>query len=130
MNILSLPNDRIVDSSGNITTPWRVYLEQLTNQLQQSFLDIGWKVQSAGNDVIDGLVASDLSGALIFNNESKNMQVNTEGSYKPINTYEQKTTADIADIPSGQRNGRFIYDTDTGQLKVGFNDNFNVVTTT
>ena len=72
----------------------------------------------------------DLAGGFIYNREQKNMQVNTEQSYKPVTTYEALPTADINAIPTGERNGRFIFDTDVAELKVGFNDSFLTVTTT
>jgi hypothetical protein len=130
MKILSVPITPIAEKNGNVSTQWRLYFEQLTNQLQRGLLDIGYKLPQANNEKIAGLVASDLQGAMIYNSESKNVQANTDGNYKPVNTYEELTSAEIAEIPSGQRNGRFIYDSDSEVLKVGFNDEFYAVTTT
>jgi len=39
-------------------------------------------------------------------------------------TLENLTTAEIAAIPSGERNGRMIFDTDLGALFMGANDSF------
>lgn len=130
MKISSVPIAPISEKNGNVSTPWRLYFEQLTNQLQGALLDIGYKLPQANNQKINSLVNSDLQGAMIYNHESKNVQANTDGNYKPVNTYEELTNAEIADIPSGQRNGRFVYDTDNALLKVGFNDAFYTVTTT
>jgi hypothetical protein len=130
MKILSVPITPIAEKNGNVSTQWRLYFEQLTNQLQRGLLDIGYKLPQANNEKIASLVATDLQGAMIYNNESKNVQANTDGNYKPVNTYEELTSASIAEIPSGQRNGRFIYDSDNAVLKVGFNDAFYTVTTT
>lgn len=77
-------NTPLVGEDGNITNEWRLYFDQLSNQLQVNLLT----------------------------------------------TYDELTTAEIASISSGERNGKFIYDTDAGTLKVGFNDAFATVTTT
>lgn len=45
-------------------------------------------------------------------------------------TYQEQTTAEIASLPSGERNGKFIFDTDTVTFKAGFNDMFKTLTTT
>lgn len=129
MRISSVPLTPIADKRGNVATEWRLYFEQLTNQLQSNLLGIGYKLPQATNARVNELVAPDLQGAMIYNNESKNVQANTDGKYKPVNTYEELTSDDIAAIPAGQRNGRFIYDTDNALLKVGFNDAFYTVTT-
>lgn len=42
----------------------------------------------------------------------------------PLVTYEELSSAEIAAIPSGERNARMIYDTDLGQLFMGANDGF------
>lgn len=84
MIIPSVPRSPIADENGNVSNEWRLYFDQLTNQLQVNLLT----------------------------------------------TYDELITAEIAAIPSGQRNGKFIYDTDTTTLKVGFNDAFATVTTT
>ena len=69
------------------------------------------------------------SGAL-YNSDDKNFQVNTDTGFKPLSTYEELTSTEISAIPSGQRDGRFIFDTDTSDLKFGVNDSFLTVTTT
>lgn len=63
------------------------------------------------------------SWRIYFEQLSRQLQTNV------VTTYEEFSTVQINAIPSGERNGRFIYDTDTGQLKVGFNDAFAVVDT-
>ncbi len=86
MIIPFVPNSKVpmVDENRSVSKEWRLYFEQLTNQLQVNLLT----------------------------------------------TYDELTTAEIAAIPSGERNGKFIFDTDTVTLKVGFNDAFATVTTT
>lgn len=86
MIIPFVPNAKVplVGENGIVSNEWRLYFEQLTNQLQVNLLT----------------------------------------------TYDELTTAEIADIPSGQRNGKFIFDTDTATFKVGFNDAFATLTTT
>lgn len=84
MIIPFVPLAPMLDENGKLNTDWRIYFEQLSNQLQ----------------------------------------------VHQLTTYDELTTAEIAAIPPGQRNGKFVYDTDTGTLKVGFNDDFATITTT
>lgn len=84
MIIPFVPISQIISSDGKLNTDWRIYFEQLSNQLQVN----------------------------------------------QFATYDELTAVEISSIPSGQRNGRFVLDTDTGTLKVGFNDAFATVTTT
>lgn len=130
MSIPSVPRAQLVNQDGTVNTEWRIYFEQLTLTLQRSFPLTGFKMPSKDKADLPLLFNSDLAGGFIYNREQKNMQVNTEQSYKPVSTYEELSTSEIDDIPSGERNGRFIFDTDTTQLKVGFNDNFLTITTT
>ena len=130
MSIPSVPRAQISNQDGTVNNEWRIYFDQLTLTLQKSLSLTGFKMPSKDNADMSLLVNNDLAGGFIYNREQKNMQVNTEESYKPVSTYEQLNTSEINGIPSGERNGRFIYDTDTDDLKVGFNDNFLTVTTT
>lgn len=130
MSIPSIPRARIVEQDGKVNTEWRIYFEQLTSTLQRSFPLTGFNMPSKDNSETSLLSNNDLAGGIIYNREQKNMQVNTEESYKPVSTYEELSTSEINAIPSGERNGRFIFDTDVTELKVGFNDNFLTVTTT
>jgi len=130
MSIPSVPRAPIVNKDGIVNNEWRIYFDQLTLTLQLLLPTTGHKMPDKSNIETDQLVNKDLSGGFIYNREQKNMQVNTDESYKPVNTYEELSTSEINDIPSGERNGRFIFDTDITELKVGFNDSFLTVTTT
>ena len=130
MSIPSVPRALVVNQDGSINNEWRIFFDQLTLTLQRSLPLTGFKVPSKDNADLSLLLNKDLAGGIIYNREQKNMQVNTDESYKPLNTYEALSTADINAIPTGERNGRFIYDTDATELKVGFNDSFLTVTTT
>ena len=130
MSIPSVPRAQLVNKDGSVNNEWRIYFDQLTLTLQRSFPLTGFKMPSKDNADMSLLLNADLAGGFIYNREQKNMQVNTEESYKPVSTYEELSTSEINGIPTGERNGRFIYDTDATELKVGFNDNFLTVTTT
>ena len=130
MSIPSVPRAQIVNQDGTVNNEWRIYFDQLTLVLQQSFPLTGFKMPSKDNADLPLLLNNDLAGGFIYNREQKNMQVNTDESYKPVSTYEELSTAEINAIPAGERNGRFIFDTDVTELKVGFNDSFLTVTTT
>ncbi|UCE38413.1 MAG: hypothetical protein JSW00_04075 [Thermoplasmata archaeon] len=79
---------------------------------------------------LNTLATTASTGAMLYNTTTKGPYVNVEGVNKNMTTLEQLTTAEISSIPSGQRNGRFIHDTTTDELKIGFNDTIMTVTTT
>ena len=130
MSIPSVPRAQLVNQDGSVSNEWRIYFDQLTLVLQEALPLTGFKMPSKNNNETSILVNQDLAGGFIYNREQKNMQVNTVQSYKPVSTYEELPTADINAIPAGERDGRFIFDTDVTELKVGFNDSFLTVTTT
>lgn len=130
MSIPSVPRAQVINKDGTANSEWRIYFDQLTLTLQRLLPTTGHTMPSKSNTETAQLVNSDLAGGFIYNRDQKNMQVNTDESYKPVSTYEELSTSEINAIPTGQRNGRFIYDTDITELKVGFNDNFLTVTTT
>jgi len=55
---------------------------------------------------------------IFFDQLISQLQLNT------IVTYEELESTQIASIPSGERNGRMIYDTDLSSLFMGANDSF------
>lgn len=130
MIIPSIPASRVVDEKGNLTNEYRIFFDQLINQLQYNVSDAAYLLPQHDDSNLSNFNDARFTSGIVYNNESKNVQVNTDGQYKPISTYEQATTAEISAIPSGQRNGRFIYDTDASALKVGVDNSFLTVTTT
>ena len=133
MNIPNVPKAPMHEDN----TAWRVYNNQIVNQLQEFLSDERYKLPSQSdtdvtklNDATDSFGNKKNPGSILFNETSKSGQINTDGIYKNLGTYEELTTTGIGDIPSGQRNGRFILDTDSGDFKVGVNDIFKTVTLT
>ncbi len=127
MIIPSVPITPIVDNNGNVTNEWRIYFEQLSNQLQTFFPNSGYIFPFKSNSELVDLDDPSLIGRIAYGEEQKNMQANTTGNYKPLTTYEELTTLEISAIPSGQRNGRFIFDTDLNVLLAGANDSFILI---
>ncbi len=127
MIIPSVPITKFIDNAGYVTSEWRIYFEQLSNQLQSFFPNSGYIFPFKSNAELDDLDDPSLVGRIAYGEEQKNMQVNTTGNYKPLTTYEELTTLEISAIPSGQRNGRFIFNTDLTVLLAGSNDTFIVI---
>ncbi len=123
----SVPITKFLDNDNHVTSEWRIYFDQLSNQLQSVFPDSGYIFPFKSTAELDDLDDPSLVGRIAYNKEQKNMQVNTTGNYKPLTTYEELTTVEMSAIPSGQRNGRFIFDTNLGQLFAGSNDTFIII---
>ncbi|MGB1309581.1 MAG: hypothetical protein ACPG47_00140 [Leucothrix sp.] len=130
MNIPSVPHSTLTQSDGNVSNEWRVFFTQLVNQLQSNVSDEGFITPTQSSTDIGLLNTSQSIGGVIHDSDAKNLKGNTDGTYKILTTHERLTGADISAIPSGQRDGRWIVDTDTGDLKVGMNDTFMTVTVT
>ncbi len=130
MIIPSVPNAKMISPNGYLTDTWRVFFVQLVNQLQQFVNDEGYILPSQDQNNVDQLNTNEKIGGIIYNETGKFTQINTDGIYKNVSSYEELSTSAIGDIPAGQRNGRFILETDTGDLKVGVDDTFKTVTVT
>lgn len=142
MMIPSVPDAPIIGRGGKLSDIWRVYFTQLTNQLQGNVSDEGYLVpfQSQDNQTVLNQQANE--GGLIYDEDSSGMRANinvlrgTIGNfsdsyeYSLLNSYHEMTEDEINAIPSGERNGKFLYDTTNDVLKVGFNDTIKTVTTT
>ncbi len=127
---MNIPNVPKVPSIQN-STEHRVFLNQIVNQLQEFLSDERYKLPTQPDtnvSILNNVTKN--TGSLLFNNTSKTGQINTDGIYKNLATYEELTAAQVSAIASGERNGRFIFETDTGDLRVGMNDTFKTVTVT
>lgn len=127
MNITNLPVAKVFDDNPSV----RIFLSQLVDQLQEFFSDERYKFPTQNTLSITHLNGIDNNiGTVLYNETSKTVQVNTDEVYKPLATYEELTAAQVSAIPAVERNGRFIFETDTGDLRVGMNNLFKTVTVT
>lgn len=115
------PEDKTMHSA------WRVFFNQLINQLQAHFSDSGYFLPRQDDATINTLNTDTSIGSILYSSNSKSAKINTQGTFNIITTYEELTSAQVGTIPSGERNGRFIYETDTGDLKFGVNNLFKTV---
>lgn len=138
MNITNIPLHPLIDEKGEMHPGWRIWFNQITNQLQ-TFLG-NEKYTLPHQPMLTGTTVADLNvrsseGGILYDNTTKNGMLNTEDGYstnppnttysfKRVVTYEEATTSQIAAIPSGQRNGRIIFNTDTMATVLGSNDAF------
>lgn len=131
MLISNFPYKSIVSKTGELSEDHLKYFDQLTKQLQFFLSDLRYKLPAQTDDTIQKLNNKDKNLAgMVYNSSAKSVQVNTDGNFKTICSYEEMNSTDVTNIPSGQRNGRFIYETDSGLLKVGRNNEFKTVTLT
>ena len=125
-----MPHEKLTDGKGDISNAWRTFMNILINQLQGGVSNSGYIVPHHDSKSLPLLNTDDSKGGLLYDKEGEFAQVNTNGIYKNLNTYEELTTDEIDAIDEGKRNGRFVLDTTTGDLKVGVNDEFKTVTLT
>jgi len=130
MSIPSLPKDGFYAKNGQLADKWRIYFETQANYLQRNISQEGFKLPQQNQENLATLNNSNSTGAMLYDSEADAPIVNVAGVNKNMTTLEQLTTDEINAIPSGQRNGRFIHDTDTDELKIGFNDEIKTVTVT
>ena len=133
MNIPNVPKIPTIQNS----TEHRVFLTQIVNQLQTFLSDERYLLPQQPtinvlklNEAVDKFGNKKNPGSILYNSTTKSGQINNDGIYKTLATYEELTAAEITSIPSGERNGRFIFETDTGDLRVGMNNLFKTVTVT
>lgn len=130
MNITNLPKSEVFYKDNAV----RIFMNQLVNQLQEFLSDDRYKLPKQNNDSISVLNNPEPSkadkniGSILYNSDAKTVEVNTDGTYKKLATYEELTSAEVIAITSGEKNGRFIFETDTGDLRIGVNNLFKTVT--
>lgn len=142
MNIPSVPNERMVDQNGEITVNWRIFFTQFIGELQRNASNEGVLAPFQAQADIPILNDESRLGGLIYDTDAQatrtNLPVprgtlgNTESSpeYSLVNSYHEMTEDEINSLTSGQRNGKFLYDSTNDVLKVGFNNQIKTVTTT
>jgi hypothetical protein len=138
MNITNFPVAPIINKDGDLHHTWKNWFNQLTNQVQTFLSDEHYVLPrqpvKVGTSVQD-LNVRKSEGGILYDNDTKSGKINTEDGYsndppnktysfKTVVTYEEATSAKVAAIPSGQRNGRIIYQTDLHTTVIGINDAF------
>lgn len=134
MNITNVPNSPMFDEGG-LHPSWRIFFSQLTTQMQTFLTDENYILPQPDSSRLDELNLKKHEGGLYYDTESNTAKLNTENNstdpgtqstykFKTMVTYEELTAAQVAAIPSGQRNGRIIYKTDSMQTVLGTNNAF------
>jgi hypothetical protein len=142
MNFTKLPLEKLVTDTGHISESWRVCLQQLVSQLQNNVSNEGYITPHQDVGVIGLLNKVQKEGAVLYNSTNKapmfNMPVargtfptfSTAYEFSTMNTYHQMNNDEITNIPTDQRNGKFIFNSTDNALYVGFNNTIKKVTTT
>lgn len=84
MNIPNLPLDAIVDQSGKLTDPWKVFFEQLISELQKNVSNEGYILPEQPTSNI--ALLTDLKGAIIYDSDNDLAKVNLNGTFRTILT--------------------------------------------
>lgn len=135
MNISNLPVQNLLDENGKMDHSWRTFFNQMVNQLQTFLSDERYKNPEQDDVNIAKLENSeDHKGGTLYDISDNTYRVDIKNNYtglpdpeykfKIIVTYEEMNSTKLATIPSGEKNGRIIYETDTGMVKLGANDAF------
>lgn len=138
MNISNFPIVPLVDDEGKLHPTWHTWFTQLTTQVQTFLSDEKYVLphQPMRSDTtVQDLNVRKSEGGILYDKSTKNGKINTQDGYstnppdttysfKTVVTYEEATSAQVAAIPSGQRNGRIIYQTDLMSTVIGINNAF------
>lgn len=128
MEIPSVPTSHFWDKDAQrVSHHWRIFFNQLINELQRNVSNESYILPPQDSQSVNALNTDALIGGILYESNSKSAKINTAGKFKTITTYEELTSTEVSAIPSGERNGRFIYETDSGDLKFGVNDIFKTV---
>ena len=127
MQINSVPNFKLVENDGHITTQWRNFHQQIVNQLQQFVNDERYLLPTqpsprATSTEVSGLNDQKNLGGLYYHPTSNNPRVNLEkyedGSSTPtgyefvpqVTFHEIGETADLNAVPDDKRTGKIMVD--------------------
>ena len=147
MNINNVPSisGKIIESDGSLNPTWRGFFSLLVQELQYYLSNARYKLPPLSTSQITNSEVSNPNntGSVVHDSDLDVPKISSYAVtsdpepgvpasqiFKQVSTFESLTTAEIGDIPSGKINGRFIHDSSTNELKVGFNDTFFTVTTT
>lgn len=133
MNITNVPNAPMINEDGQVGHEWRIFFNQMVNQIHNFLSDERYLHPRVDTSDETKLNIEDNESGILYNNEEKSHKVNQgkvypsapSASFVNMATYVgELSTAQINEIPSGQRNSKTVYNTTTGQLLYGANDTF------
>ncbi len=135
MNITNVPVQNLLDENGKMDHSWRTFFNQLVNQLQTFLSDERYKNPEQNDVNIQKLEDKEAhKGGTLYDISDNTYRINIKNNYigvanpeyrfKIIVTYEEMNTAKVSTIPSGERNCRIIFVTDTGMTHLGTNNMF------
>lgn len=142
MRVPSVPHVKFFDADGEIHTAWRTYFDLLTTHLQNNFAQFGTQLANYSTDVVQPLANSQTSGRLLYDADketpviNQSVPVTTDGvisqgfRYRELNTYHEMTNDELQAVPSGERNGKLVYNTTNDTVHIGVNNEFREVSTT
>jgi hypothetical protein len=86
MKIPNIIATKVVNKDGYLSDEWREIFSQLFIQMRVSLSDEGFMVPKQTTDNIDQLAGTDKTGALLYDNDTHELKVNINGTYKKIQT--------------------------------------------
>lgn len=143
MNIPNIPLEDLLNKDAKLQPSWRVWFNQIINQLQTNVSDEGYQLPQQSENNISQLNIQKGVGGLLFSAEQQLQKLNvpvpretapgsgsfdTSYEYSNTSTYHELTDNEMNAIPSGSRNGKIINNTTDGEGYIGLNDTFVKVT--
>jgi len=86
MNIPNFVDTKVTDKEGNFTETWRQIMSQLLSELQGRMSEESHVVPSQTTANIALLNTTDLAGGLVYNKDTKKLNVNIDGTFKEVTT--------------------------------------------
>lgn len=75
---------KFTNMDGSPTTAAKMYLDQLSNNLQQVISSNGLKVPKLNSDQISGLASATFSRLLVFDIDTEQLKFNVNGVFKVV----------------------------------------------
>jgi hypothetical protein len=137
MKIPVLPKNQIVvqnknpvtgETQFNLHPEWQGFFTQLIQELQQNVSNEGYFLPKQDSATVNQLNTDQSIRALLYDETEGVAKVNNAGAFKEIYTRpEEKTQAEIDQIPANQISGTWVYNTDTTKLLYGIGGVFKEV---
>lgn len=108
--------NKMVDGKGYVTTPWRNYFNQISQQLRSFVNDEGYLMPSMKKDKLKTIEETKIK-ALAYNETSEKSVANNAGKFEEIQTAPELTSNEITEYAKRAKKSWLVFDTDNTELK-------------
>lgn len=86
MNIPNLLSHPLVDNDNMMHPAWRDFFSQLITEMQNNLSNEGYKVPQQPTANVTALNTDKSKGALLYDNQTDELKVNINGTFKTVQT--------------------------------------------